>query len=527
MNSFVSLLKYNIINTYGINKVFQRKNKKEMLKTIGLGLLFIYLVGLVIIFTDMVAKPAIQLGLGDIILMQGMLLSIGLIGFTSIYKMAGYIFGNKDYNMLCAMPIGSFKIIIIKIITVILPTYLIMLICMVPSFVIYNMNVETSPLFLIYAIIMLLVMPLIPVSIATFIGTIILYLTSKMKGKNFFTIIFFLIVTIGAIFLPQLMMHNITENIEKYAKSVNDIVYAIYPPAKFYIGALVNGSFKDFTIFIGVSLVIFIVFVLFISKVFNIVNGRLQETTMKNNYKIGELKESSVINSLVINEIKKLFSMPMVTLNVIIGAIMYVIFGFATIFAGNSVLEQFTSLGIQNIELAGMGIVGLFCLMLTTTTATSISLEGNKLWFLKVMPVDVMEIFKAKIMTNLLITVPGVIVGTILAGIGLKLEVIDIILVMIILLIISILMPMIGLIINLLFPVLNWTSEIAVVKRSMATMVMTFGGIGVTFIIGFIYVKIKISLIVYFIIIGILALIGIVIAKVILEKWGKEKFLSL
>lgn len=527
MNSFVSLLKYNIINTYGINRVFQRKNKKEILKTIGLGILFVYLVGLVIVFTDMVAKPAIQLGLGEIILMQGILLSIGLIGFTSIYKMAGYIFGNKDYNMLCAMPIGSFKIVIIKIITVILPTYLIMLICMVPSFVIYNMNVETSPLFLVYAVIMLLVIPMIPVAVATFIGTIILYATSKMKGKNFFTIIFFLIITIGAIFLPQLMMHNITENIEKYSKSVNDIVYAIYPPAKFYIGALVNGSFKDFIVFVSLSLVIFILFVLFVSKVFNRVNGRLQETTMKNNYKIGELKESSVISSLVTNEIKKLFSMPMVTLNVIIGAIMYVIFGFATIFVGNSVLEQFTSLGIPNIELAGMGIVGLFCLMITTTTATSISLEGNKLWFLKVMPVDVMEIFKAKIATNLLITVPAVIIGTVLAGIGLKLELIDIVLVLIVLLIVAVLMPAVGLIINLLFPVLNWTSEIAVVKRSMATMVMTFGGMGVAFVIGFIYVKIKISLVLYIMIVGVLALIGIVVCKIILEKWGKEKFLSL
>ncbi|WP_297633179.1 hypothetical protein [uncultured Clostridium sp.] len=527
MNSIISLLKYNIINTYGINRVFQKKNKKEILKTIGIGVLFIYLIGLVIVFTDMVAKPAIQLGLGDIILLQGILLSIGLIGFTSIYKMAGYIFGNKDYNTLCAMPISSFKIIIIKIITVILPTYLIMLICMLPSFIIYSMNVQTSPFFLVYAIIMLLVIPMIPVSIATFIGTIILYVTSKMKGKNFFTVIIFLVITIGAIFLPQIMIQNITENVEKYAKSVNEIVYAVYPPTRFYIGALVNGSFKDFIIFISLSLIIFIVFVLFVSKVFNRVNSRLQETTMKNNYKMGELKESSVIKSLVINEIKKLFSMPMVTLNVIIGAIMYIIFGAATIFAGKNILEEFASLGIQNLELAGVCIVGVLCLMLTTTTATSISLEGNKLWFLKVMPVDVMKIFKAKIATNLMITIPSVLIGTILSGIGLKLSIIDIILTLILLLIVAILMPALGLIINLLFPVLNWTSEIAVVKRSTATMIMTFGGMGLTFIIGFIYVKIKIDLILYIMIIGILALVGIIACMSILSKWGKNRFLNL
>ena len=63
-------------------------------------------------------------------------------------------------------------------------------------------------------------------------------------------------------------------------------------------------------------------------------------------------------------------------------------------------------------------VLGLFSLLMTSTTASSISLEGKNIWFYKSLPVKTSEIFIGKILVDLLLTliigIPTIIIVSIL-----------------------------------------------------------------------------------------------------------------
>ena len=526
MSRFFNFLKYDFINTYSLNRLIKGDKKKNFYK-LALGLfLSVYIIGFSFIFNNFLGKDLAKAGFGEYALAMSLSMSFGVIGIAGILKLAGAIFGGRDYNILGTMPINKIEIVIVKIINILIPTYILTLIFIIPSYIVYMQNAPyINGTFLIYGIIMSLFVPIIPTAIATLIGTVLMYVASKFKYKNIITIIIFLIFIIGVMIFPTVFGEDFLNGILKNSKSISDIFYSIYPPSKFYINALVNGSFLDMLIFIGISLAIFIAFVWVVNTVYLSINSKLLETSRKNNFKMKSLKENSVEKTLIQNEIKRYLGIPMVILNTCLGAVLFVIYSCATIFMGEKSIEViFESNMYSDLKLGVIILVGAFCLLLTCTTSNTISLEGNKFWQLRALPIDTETIFKSKIMVNLLISVPSAIIGGILSSIGLGLTFIEGVCAIGLLIIICLFVSMGGLLVNLKFYTLTWTSEVAVVKRSASSMIMTFGGLALVFGAGFLFTQINISLNIYLMIITMFFVIADIIFFYLLKKWGVERF---
>ncbi|MGV3025010.1 hypothetical protein ACED96_04715 [Clostridium thermobutyricum] len=244
MSRFFNFLKYDFINTYRLNSLNFYK--------LALGLfLSVYIIGFSFIFNNFLGKDLAKAGFGEYALAMSLSMSFGVIGIASILKLAGAIFGGRDYNILGTMPINKIEIVIVKIINILIPTYILTLIFIIPSYIVYMQNAPSvNGTFLIYGILMSLFVPIIPTAIATLIGTVLMYVASKFKYKNIVTIIIFLIFIIGIMIFPTVFGEDFLNGILKNSKSISDIFYSIYPPSKFYINALVNGSFLDMVIFI-------------------------------------------------------------------------------------------------------------------------------------------------------------------------------------------------------------------------------------------------------------------------------------
>lgn len=525
MSRFFNFLKYDFINTYSLNSLIKGDKKKSIYK-IGLGLfLSVYLIGFSFMFNSFLGKDLAKAGLGEYALAMSLLMSFGVIGFAGIIKLAGAIFGGRDYNILGTMPINKMEIVIVKVINILIPTYLLTLVFIIPAYIVYMQNAPVvTGTFLIYGLIMSLFIPIIPTAIATLIGTILMYIASKFKYRNIVTIILFLIFTIAVMVLPTVLGENFLNGILENSKSIGDVFYSIYPPSKFYINALVNGSFLDMIIFIGISLAIFIAFVWVVNLVYLSINSKLLETNRKNNFKMKSLKENSVEKTLIQNEIKKYLGIPMVLLNTCIGAILFIIYGCSTIFMGSKSAEMILNADYSGLKLGAVILAGSFCLLLTCTTNNTISLEGNKFWQLKVLPIDAETILKSKIMVNLLVSVPSAVIGGILSSIGLGLTFLEGACAIGILLLLCIFVSICGLLVNLKFYTLTWTSPVAVVKRSTSTLIMTLGGMASVAGLAFLFTKMSISLNLYLSIITIFFVIVNIILFILLKKWGVERF---
>ena len=113
---------------------------------------------------------------------------------------------------------------------------------------------------------------------------------------------------------------------------------------------------------------------------------------------------------------------------------------------------------------------------MTSITNSVISLEGKNINILKSLPVSTKTILLSKIYSGLVLTTPVFIVGDIFLFIKFKLNILE----MILLLMISVLVPLIshfiGLIVNLKFPKLDAENSTEVVKQSTSSFISVIIG---------------------------------------------------
>ncbi|MNI62971.1 hypothetical protein D3C73_1183130 [compost metagenome] len=108
---------------------------------------------------------------------------------------------------------------------------------------------------------------------------------------------------------------------------------------------------------------------------------------------------------------------------------------------------------------------------LSCTTSSSISLEGNNLWIITSSPVPKSVIVFSKVAVNLTITVPVTVVSGVLLMIALGTGRMDSLFLLVIPVIYACYTALLGVIVNLKLPKLEWTSEVQVVKQSAAVLV--------------------------------------------------------
>jgi ABC-2 type transport system permease protein len=157
---------------------------------------------------------------------------------------------------------------------------------------------------------------------------------------------------------------------------------------------------------------------------------------------------------------------------------------------------------------------------LSSTTHASISLEGKSLWIMKSIPVKVDTIFLSKIMVNLTLLIPVVLVGATFFGIYLHLSLFDMILLYLLPLAYSLFAAVMGLILNLMFPKFDFDNEIRVIKQSLPVFLIIMIGF-VAIILPFTIFGNKILLITIVMVIIDIALF------IILHFYGGRKFVRL
>lgn len=535
MSNLFILLKNTFINNTGINSlskgISSSKEKKKLLITTG----SLLLIAAVICFMTTsysialatVLKP---MGYLDLILIVAILFSCILSFITSIYKAQGTLFSSKDYDLLMALPIKNSTILTSKILGLMSISYIGTALIIVPASIVYFIyNGNLSWIFFIVLLIGLIFIPMIPIIAASIIAVIITFISSRFKHKNIVTIV----VGMIAFLLIMLVSINMQNYINAFIANSDSIVKglsSIYIPAMYLKEALVNYDIVSLMKFALISIIPFVIFIIIFSKTFKTINGKLGESYKKANYKVVKLEKSSVTRALVNQELRRYFATPIYVMNTAVGMVLLVGASIATLFINKETLATFLGYPeIVNMLPIGILAVLVFTIGLSCITNSSISLEGNRLWILKSLPIAPNDIFKGKIITNLIITIPASIIANIIFYIGLKFEIKYLIFNLVISIIFAIISAVLGLIINLYFPKMEWTNPTIVVKQSASVMITSLGIMILTLaIIGVSIALINIfnitNMMIILSIVLIIFLIVLCISIKILNTVGSEKF---
>lgn len=391
---------------------------------------------------------------------------------STAFKVKGTIFGFKDYDLVMSLPVSTGSVVASRIILLYCINLYFVLLLMVPMTVAYGILAGPDFSFYIMGILSFFLVPMVPVILASILGTIITYVASRFRSMNLVGIIIAFAVLLAYMGF-SMTFRGSGEEIADIGDMISRRVNSIYPLAGYYTDAVCKGDFISFAFFAVISVASFLLYSYVIGRVFKKVNTDVTTGRYKAGFALGELKAASPLKALYVKELKRFFSSTVYVLNTGFGIVLLTIGSIAAFFVDINKLAAGAGGAVILGQLLPAAVS--FCVVMSCTTASSISLEGRNLWILKSLPVDARCIFYSKILVNLTITAPA-LADSIMLAIALRLGVAEGVILFLVSAACSIFISLFGLWVNLRFYNLDWTSETVVVKQSAAMIITIFTG---------------------------------------------------
>lgn len=467
-------MKITLIDQLNLNKLTKKKNLTSKL-FIGLLVVIVYIflafsVGLSLYGIGLIGLETLGT---EIVLKLGLMIISLLLITTTLTRANAYLFKAKDFDLLSSLSIPLPTIVLTKISSFLIFSYLLTAIIYIPTVIVYALLTSVGILYYILAVIVFLLLPLLIITVFSIVSYLFSLLLSRFKYKNVLSMIFQLLFFVGIMVISFSMQTTSDESMLSFLNKIDNFIKFGYLPA--YLASLVlAGNYINIIWLLLISLVPFTLFVYFTSKVYVYVNTQLSFTKNSESFDEKQIshKSNKHIFSLFKMELKKFFSYPIVVVNSLTGKLISIIFGIIFLINMNTpILEE------GNIEI-DPSIVPIFFLVvvsfmigLMVTTSATISLEGKSFWILKSLPIKATQIIWSKIMIDMFFSLIAIIILMISLIVIANPPILVSLFVLILLIIITTINAIIGMIVNLNNYNFNWDQPVKVVKQGASVII--------------------------------------------------------
>ena len=321
-------------------------------------------------------------------------------------------------------------------------------------------------------LLMLLLLPVAPIVIGSGADLLLSAAFAGSKYKKGVTSAIKMILLMAFIVFAYLFPQMSNSFIQTPQKSAA-LFSRIYPPAQWFAKGA-TGEILPMALFVLGSIAVCALFVFVLERTFLPLHDRLSAGYHVKNYRLGTLKRSGAMKAMFMIERKRFLNSTAWVINTIIGSIMIVVIGVAgAIFAETlSAFARAASI-VRFVPAVITGLL-LFCATLSPTTCCSISMEGKSLWISKTLPVPAKKWLRAKLLLNLLLVGPSLLLTITLLAIFYRSCLSPLAIVGLYLLPPAALLftTVTGLLVNVRMPLFSWKSDTEVVKQSGAVLIM-------------------------------------------------------
>ncbi|MEG1778208.1 MAG: hypothetical protein RR209_04440, partial [Angelakisella sp.] len=344
---------------------------------------------------------------------------------------------------------------------------------MVPAFIVYSSFVSFSAMSLISFIVGLIFLPLIPIVIASLLGMAISVIASRFKIPNMVNALLMTLVLLALMassFARSFNPNNFNmEQLVDITNMLSNTVYKIYPLTQIFTDGICKGNLLSLGLFVAISAVVFGAFVFVVSRRYKSICTKLTEKRTNGSFKLGTLAGSSSFLALYKKELKRYVGSTIYMFNTAFGAIFLLIASAASIFLDFSKIPQTES--VIGILLPVLPMAMAIMISTICTTGCSISLEGKNFWIVKTMPLTATQLYNSKLAVNLTISLPTVLISSVLLTIGLKQSPLTLALMLITGVVFSLFVAVFGLLVNIKLPNFEWKNDAMAVKQGMSSFV--------------------------------------------------------
>ncbi len=485
-----------------------RKNRSALLIFGLIAVAFLPLIIEIVKFLSDAYNALERIGQQGVLLSLSFTISSLVIFLFGIFYVLNIFYFANDVESLLPLPLKPGEILGAKFLVTVFYEYLTGIAFVLPIVAVYGVKSGGGVLFWLYAVLAFLLLPVIPLALASYIILPLMRFTGFAKNKDRFRLvggIFALVLAFGYSYLNQkfvgstLTSEGLQDLFLKGNNSLVGIVSRIFPTSRFAAESLVNASnisgLTNMALFFLVCALAFVLFLylgeaLYFQGVMGISETSARRRKLTSDELDKNISSKSVLMTCLLKELRILFRTPVYFLNCVIMNFLYPLFLIFPFLAQSSAGSLMGELGhiINNEKFGGYVLVGAFTLILLVSsnngiTSTAISREGSNLYISKYIPAKYSTQIMAKVLSGVLLSAGGILSLLLISAILFKINAAMMFAILVTGLAGALFTAFVGIMIDIIRPKLNWDNEQKAVKQNfnmLFTALICLAAAGVT-----------------------------------------------
>lgn len=456
------------------------------------------IVFLVVFFAGNLIQTGLMLGQPELVLtMAHIAAAVMVFVFGIAFVMSTMYFAN-DIPMLMSWPLRPRQIVSAKVATVLINEYLTMAVILIPVYAVYAYYVPVSPWYYPTAIITFLLAPIIPLLVATLFTMVLMRAVGGTRRRDLLTMAGSLLAVVFYLAFQWVLQSSdmteaqLAEVLFERLHGVSELMAVGYPPGLWGMQSLamagMGSGWWALIKLIGVSVLLFIGLLAIGERIFIRAVQEGGETAKRRQRQGGlSLREGSAIDAVARVERRLILRTPVYAMNGLIGFIIFPVLLFLPMYSDLEALDQLLSLGVLDPMVGALILAAWFALATATSSVlpTAFSREGAQhLWILKSQPLSGRDFFLGKLKGGLTMMLIGSLPGAAILIYLLKLGPVSILLGFLLGGLLSTLISVLGLGVDMMRPMLNWTDPARAMKSNLNVLIL-FILLAVIALIGF------------------------------------------
>ena len=428
----------------------------------------------------------------NILLLMNFLILFG----KSIFESLNLLYFSKDLKILLRMPIKPIEILHSKFINMIISEYEMEAIMLAIPMIIYGDITKAGIMFYIYAVIVLLILPIIPILITSLVISVIMRLTNKIKNKNKVMYIAIILTTIiiGIILSSmgsgEIVSNSRFEEIVRQTNGIAENISKVFILIKQTMNILLQydniQGLQNLIIFIAENIIFYIIILFIISKIYlkgaigTTINSRKNAKSAIQGLSEKDFKPKSINKSYILKELRTILRTPIFLIQCIIIPTIYpiviILASLLLVNFANNFIPAWDLLYKNAVTCHGAAMflsLGQVFYMMNFTSIIAISRESKNAILTKYIPISLQKQFKLKVSLGVLLNLLAGILVTIFYYMSVH-NVFATILIAIELVILNIIGEKFKLLTDLRKPQIDWNSEYTMMKQNTNVMYILF-----------------------------------------------------
>ena len=482
----------NIINltkvfiTTSFNKTSTNKKRNSIIRILLYLFIFIYVIGAFGFLSYQILSGLISINQEKAFVAYILMAIITIVMFTTIMTIINVFYFSNDNLSILPLPFKPIEVLSSKFNTLLVYVYMEeAMFGLIPLFM-YGYFTKQSIIYYILTIFVLLLIPIIPLLIVSFIVIIIMAITKGIRNKNLVQVITMVVAIILTLFISMYSssmssQEDIMILMEK-AQGLVEIYKKAFITMPLAIDTLMDYNVVSLLLLAIISIFAYILVCIFAQKLYyRGMLGSLYSSSGISDKKITDssYKSKGLWLSYVIKEFKVYFRRPTLFVQLILPCLLLPAFTLGVTYYGvvsesgpqtiNLLKIFYNNKDSETYVLAIFLIACMFTLMYSMISLVAISKDGHDAYFMKYIPVPFYKQIIYKMTPDFLVNIFCYLVIAIMSYILFKLPIRFILMSIPVMFLYSILHAFL-ILSDVRKPKLEWINETQVTKRNLRTM---------------------------------------------------------